>query len=90
MNLVDQIGPVEALHEHQRPLHAQLVQHVSLHALCRRGRQRHHGHARKLIAQQPKILVVWPEVVAPLTDTVRFVNHKATQQIALPGQRLAM
>ena len=52
---------------------------IALARLRRRRREGHIWHARQKGAQLPELAVVGPEVVAPLRDAVRLVDHNSGQ-----------
>ena len=73
-NLVIQVGPVEALGEFVASVDAKIVLYVHDNVL-RRGRcQSHHRDTGELPPERAKLLVIGPEVVAPLTDAVCLIN----------------
>lgn len=74
-----QVGAVEAAEEPLAAGHLELVQDVHAHARVGRGRQRHDAGGREALAQDVQLLVVGPEVVAPLGHAVGLVYHESVE-----------
>eukprot|EP00965_Chrysotila_dentata_P202984 6181449-Pleurochrysis_carterae.AAC.3 len=81
-DLVPQVGPVERAHEADAVREAEDGDDVVQHALGGGGGERHHGHGGEVELELGQLLVVGPEVVAPLRHAVRLVNHEALQRAA--------
>ena len=62
-------------------VHVQLVQDVSPNSWSGGGCQCHDGHPWEVLAELTQSLVVWAEVVTPLTNTMGLINHKPCQPI---------
>jgi hypothetical protein len=73
---VDEIGPVERAHEHDRIFEVQLGDDVAAHLRRRGGGVRVDREAGERGAQHPELAVLRPEVVPPLADAVRFVHRE--------------
>ena len=61
-------------------MHGQLVKDVSADPGGGSGCESHCGDPGKLVSEFTEFLVVWSEVVPPLTDAVSLVYHKPGPQ----------
>mmetsp|Transcript_1507 Transcript_1507/g.9263 ORF Transcript_1507/g.9263 Transcript_1507/m.9263 type:complete len:435 (+) Transcript_1507:2248-3552(+) len=82
-DLVTEVGTVEAATKSHTLLKAQLQHHVLLDPGSGGGRQGHDGHIVEVGLEDPKALVVRPEVVPPLAHAVRFVDHDPGEVVIL-------
>mmetsp|Transcript_7901 Transcript_7901/g.26242 ORF Transcript_7901/g.26242 Transcript_7901/m.26242 type:complete len:541 (-) Transcript_7901:1054-2676(-) len=78
-HVVHDVHPVEALKETDAPGQTELPHAVVLNALRGRGGEADNGHSGELIFQNPKRLVVLPEVVPPRRNAVHFVDDDPRQ-----------
>ena len=79
------IGEVVApggAHLNQRPPQLQQPNQIGPHPRSRSGAEGHQGHPRAEAPQLPQAPVIRPEIVAPGTDAVGFINGH-THQLAL-------
>ena len=74
-----QVGPVERTLEAIGLLHTQLADDVAADAARRRRRQRQHRDLAELGLQVLQLAVRRPEVMAPLADAVRLIDHHEAQ-----------
>ena len=72
---VDEIRAIERSDEHGRILESQLGDDVAADAFGGGRGVRVQRHARKVVARAPELPVLRPEIVAPLTDAVGFVDR---------------
>jgi hypothetical protein len=64
------------VHEHQRVTQAEAIDDLGAHRRRRGGRQREHGRPAELVSDGAQTEVLGTEVVTPLADAVRFVDHE--------------
>ncbi len=68
-------------------VHVELMQDVCSHSWSGSGRESHDGDSWELVSQLTQLLVVWSEVMPPLTDTMSFIYHKTKMKIKIIGER---
>ena len=89
------LRPIEAAHQHPRIAHPQALDDLLPHGRRRRRGQRQHLRRPQLRGERAQPQVVRPEVVAPLADAVRLVDHEQRRRAppaarrASPGARAA-
>ena len=71
---VDQVGPIEVAHEHDRIAQAELRHDVVADARGGRGGERVDRDTGERRAQPAQLAVLGPEVVSPVADAVGFVD----------------
>lgn len=79
LDAVREVRAIKRLSEHDRVAHAELRLDVFDRVDTRGSSQRHDWNARELLAQPVETHIVRPEVVPPLVDAVRLVNHEARE-----------
>lgn len=83
---------VESPTQHQRVrarARTELLGHIRGHPRVRSGGRREHGYARRQIGEHgPQSAVIRPEVVAPVGNAVRLVDHEQPCRGSQPGQDL--
>ena len=73
-NPVKEVRAVIAGGEDRRVGEPELRHDVAPRGFVGGCRQRHQRHARKALLEDRKLLVFWPEIVAPLRDAMGFVD----------------
>ena len=75
-NRQGEIGPTEARDQSERIAERQPVAQIRLNTGRGRGSQSQAGRIREFLAQAADFKIVGPEIVAPLGNAVRFVDHQ--------------
>ena len=76
VHLEEQVGTVEAAHDHARAAQIQPLDDLLAHRRRGRGGKRHHGRAAERAGGGVEQLVLGTEVVPPLRDAVRLIHRQ--------------
>ena len=76
---IGEVRPVEGADQHERRPQPQLRNDVAPDPLGGGRREGVERHARKILAQPSELAILRTEIVAPLADTVRFVDGDEPQ-----------